>query len=228
MTAGMDAGDSLGSYLSDLESEKFSRRMRAAVTLAWRLFSRKVGDGLIEVHKEASMQLQYAYVLQQLLPLLSFHPGESFTIELENGVRLGEQSYEVDLLLTGRVLEQSYRIAVEMKCYRVKASSGKPRGATDIFMKDVYEDLSITERYVTSKVADEGVVLVMNEHRNFVTPASKAADCWRYDISHGASFGPTVLTMPIGGKDVRIELKRQYKLEWRQHGKFWFLEAQGA
>jgi hypothetical protein len=46
----------------------FEARLRAAVSLAWKLFARKVGAGSIHVHKEASMQLQYAYVLQQLLP----------------------------------------------------------------------------------------------------------------------------------------------------------------
>jgi hypothetical protein len=66
------------SRLLELESSQFDLRMRAAVSLAWRLFSRKVGDGLLVVHKEASMQLQYAYLLQQLLPLLSFHPDEAF------------------------------------------------------------------------------------------------------------------------------------------------------
>jgi hypothetical protein len=56
----------------NIEAEDFSERMRAAISLSWVMFSRKVGNGLIPINKEASMQLQYAYVLQQLLPLITF------------------------------------------------------------------------------------------------------------------------------------------------------------
>ena len=56
----------------NIESELLPMRMRAAVALAWSLFARKVGGGVIEINNEASMQLQFSYVLQQLLPLIAF------------------------------------------------------------------------------------------------------------------------------------------------------------
>ena len=74
------------------------------------------------------------------------------------------------------------------------------RGATDIFMKDVYEDLAILERYVECGHANEGVALVMIDMERLLRPGNKAAKCWRYDISHGATFGALVLDTPIGGK----------------------------
>jgi hypothetical protein len=114
-----------------------------------------------------------------------------------------------------------------MKCYRTVASSGGKRGATDIFMKDVYEDLAVLEGYVECGHANEGVALVMNDMERLVRPTDKTAKCWHYDISHGATFGPVVLDTPIGGKDVSITLKNRYQLEWRQYGPFWFLEVQG-
>jgi hypothetical protein len=151
----------------------------------------------------------------------------AFCVDLETGVSVGGRNFEVDVMLTGRSGKREHRIAIEMKCYRTMASSGKPRGATDIFMKDVYEDLSITERYVDCGLAQEGVVLVMNDNSNFVQPADRTAKCWNYDISHGARFGPISLSTPIGGKQVNIDLKRAYVLNWDQQGKFWFLETQG-
>ena len=211
-----------------IESNAFPKRMRAGVSLAWRIFARKVAEGLILVHKEASMQLQFAYVLQQLLPLLVFHPDETFSIELETGVKLNKRSYEVDVLMKGASKAGSYRIAIELKCYRTMAASGDPRGATDIFMKDVYEDLAMTELYVDHDVAEEGIVLVMNDLKRLVHPAQKTAKCWDYDISHGAAFGPILLTTKVGSKPVRIELKRSYALDWNHQGAFWFLEAQGV
>ena len=219
-------------HIAGLESESFEVRLRAAVSLAWRLFAKKVGAGAIQVHKEASMQLQYAHVLQQLLPLVCFDANESFKLELENGVELDGRRFEIDLLLIGLAADhRPYRIAVEMKCYRTKAASGKPRGAQDIFRKDVYEDLQITERYVSAGRADEGVVLVMNEHEHFVSPRPPRGEVpksWIYDLTHGATFGPKTLDTPIGGQPVRIELERRYALDWERQGDFWFLEVQGV
>jgi hypothetical protein len=215
------------SKTQNIESELLPMRMRAAVSVAWSLFSRKVGGGVIEINKEASMQLQFSYVLQQLLPLIAFHKTENFTLELETGARLGSATCEIDVLFTGVSDAQVHRIAIELKCYRTLASSGGKRGATDIFMKDVYEDLAILERYIEVGHAHEGIALVMNDMERLVRPKDKSAKCWHYDISHGATFGPAQLSTPIGGKEVSIELRNSYALEWVQHGAFWFLEVQG-
>lgn len=211
-----------------IESDIFSERMRAAVDLSWIMFSRKVGSGLIPINKEASMQLQYAYVLQQLLPLITFHENEKYEIELETGVQVNGRSREIDLLFTGELDAQKYVIAIEMKCYRTLASSGGNRGATDIFMKDVYEDFCLLEQYVLSGIAQEGVSLVMNDLHRLVNPKNKNAKCWAYDISNGATFGPITLTTPIGGKAINISLRKTYVLTWVQHGNYWFMAAQGV
>jgi len=212
----------------NIEAESFSERMRAAVNLSWIMFSRKVGNGLVPINKEASMQLQYAYVLQQLLPLITFHENESFEIELETGVQLNARGREIDLLFKGEFGEQKYAIAIEMKCYRTLAASGGNRGATDIFMKDVYEDFYLLEQYVLSGFAQEGVSLVMNDLARLVNPKNKNAKCWDYDISHGTNVGPVNLTTPIGGKPVNISLEKAYSLNWVKYGNFWFMEAQGV
>jgi hypothetical protein len=216
------------SDLHSIESESLPCRMRGAVSLAWSLFSRKVGSGLVEINKEASMQLQFAYILQQLLPLITFQRNEQLRLELETGAKLGTTTCEMDVLLSGQSsMTKKHRIAIELKCYRARASSGGMRGATDIFMKDVYEDLAILERYLEGDLAEEGVALVMNDLERLVYPKSKEAKCWHYDISHGTTIKPVTLSTPIGGKDVLIELKRTYSLDWVQYGSFWFLEAQG-
>ena len=214
--------------MPSIESESFSERMRAAVNLSWIMFSRKVGNGLIPINKEASMQLQFAYLLQQLLPLITIHENENFEIELETGVQVNGRSREIDLLFKGELGEQKHSIAIEMKCYRTLTASGGARGATDIFMKDVYEDFYLLEQYVLSGIAQEGVSLVMNDLPRLVNPKNKSAKCWDYDISNGANFGPGSLTTPIGGKPVSINLTKSYALNWVQYGGFWFMEAQGV
>ena len=107
------------------------------------------------------MQLQYAYILQQILPLIIFKNNESARIELETGLTVGNRIKEVDLLLKGISDAGEHSIAVEMKCYKTYASSGRLRGATDIFMKDVYDDLRLLESYIEFGHADRGIALVM-------------------------------------------------------------------
>lgn len=213
--------------MASIESDDFAERMRAAVSLGWVMFSRKVGTGMVLINKEASMQLQYAYVLQQLLPLITFHEDESFEIELETGVEVDGRTREIDLLFTGQLDGREHKIAVEMKCYRTVASYGGKRGATDIFMKDVYFDLFLLERYVASGIASAGVSLVMNDMERLVNPKRKDAKCWRYDISQGAEFGAEQFCTPIGGKEVDFQLENRYALNWENYGSFWFLEAEG-
>ncbi|MBC8351027.1 MAG: hypothetical protein H8E66_03520 [Planctomycetes bacterium] len=214
--------------MSSITSDDFAERMRAAISLSWSMFSRKVGTELLPINKEASMQLQYAYVLQQLLPLITFQDGEQFKLKLETGVRIDNSSREVDLLFKGDFDGRNHTIAIEMKCYRTKTSSDKLRGATDIFMKDVYFDLHRLERYIDSNFASAGVALVMNDLERLVHPKQKTAKCWRYDISHGAQFGAEHFDTSIGGKGIDFSLTRQYQLEWTKRGSFWFLEAEGA
>lgn len=212
-----------------LESNSIPDRMRAAISISWGLFARKVGSGLIGINKEASMQLQYAYVLQQFLPLMQFHEKESFHVELETGVKAAGGLREIDLLFVGEDGSGfQHSIAVEMKCYRTKSSSGGNRGATDIFMKDVYFDLYLLEQYLASGHCDAGVSLVMNDMERLVNPKKREAKCWRYDTSQGATFGNETFDTPIGGKEINFHLARNYNFHWKSFGGFWFLEAEGV
>lgn len=213
--------------MTSIESDDFAERMRAAVSLSWTMFSRKVGTGLLPINKEASMQLQYAYVLQQLVPLITFHKDETFAIELETGISIDGRTREIDLLFSGHFNGRDYAVAIEMKCYRTMASSGGMRGATDIFMKDVYFDLFLLERYLASNIASAGVSLVMTDLNRLVNPKLKNAKCYRYDISQGVEFGAEHFGTPIGGKIVDFTLRRRYELQWTKHGDFWFLEVEG-
>lgn len=207
--------------------ESFETRLRHAISVAWKVFARKVGGGLIPVNKEASMQLQYAYLLKQLLPLTLHNPDESADIELETGVKLPTGSHNIDILVTGTSAKCTTRIAIEMKCYRNITSSGGPRGAQDIFQKDVYEDLQVLEQYVEAGIASCGIALVMNDLPSITTPKVKNGKYWAYDISHGTTFPGGAINVPIGGKPVSLALKRCYVFDWSKFGSIWFSEIEG-
>jgi hypothetical protein len=209
-------------------AETFEDRLRNAISVAWHVFARKVGGGLIPINKEASMQLQYAYILKQLLPLTLHHKEESAELELETGVKTKNGSNNIDVLLRASSLSGEIRIAIEMKCYRTIASSGGNRGAHDIFMKDVYEDLQILEEYIELGHASRGVALVMNDLERFVNPRVKNGKCWAYDISHGYRFPGGQLSVPIGGKSVMVNLSKSYTFSWEKFGSLWFTEIEGV
>lgn len=209
-------------------AESFEDRLRSAISVAWHVFARKVGGGLISINKEASMQLQYAYILKQILPLTLHHQGESAELELETGVKTKNGYNNIDILLIASTPSQEIRIAIEMKCYRTIAASGSNRGAHDIFMKDVYEDLHILEEYVELGQASRGVALVMNDLERFVNPKVRNGKCWAYDISHGFTFPGGQLSVPIGGKTVMVSLRKSYTFTWEKFGSIWFTEIEGT
>jgi hypothetical protein len=214
----------------DLLNGNFEERLRATISLAWDVFSRKVGSGIIRINKEASMQLHFANILSQTLPLITVEADEASHVELETGVEVEGKGREIDLLVIGTKNISTYRIAIEVKCYRTKTASGGNRGATDIFMKDVYDDLHILERYCEEKKADRGIALVMNDRQGFVSPKKKKNKCWDYDISDGKVAGPVHLTTQVGSTKtpINISLNRQYTFLWTQHGQFWFAELEGV
>lgn len=210
-----------------IQQPTFEARLRAAVSAAWSIFGHKVGGGLIRVNKEASMQLHYAHVLKQLLPLAVHHPDESAEVELETGVRVDGRAKNIDILVRGRSRQGECAVAVELKCYRDRTASGGKRGAADIFMCDVYKDFDVLERYVRAGLAKHGVALVMVDLKLFVEPGRKEGKCWDYDFSHGHTFAGGVIQTPSGGREVRVELHKQYEFAWEQRGAFWFLEVEG-
>ena len=210
-------------------AKRFDERLRLCVTAAWSIFSKKVGNGLIQINKEASMQLQYAYILGHMLPLVCQTKGEYAEIELETGVLVSAKPYNIDILLKGKTNAGNYYIAIELKCYREKTATGGKRGAQNIFMKDVYDDLGILERYVEQGKANAGVALVMTDYKNFVNPKEKSGVAWEhYDIANGTMISPTTKTIAIAHKDVYIELKKHYKFDWHQFGDFSFAMLEGA
>ena len=156
----------------------FEERLRKSITFAWQVFMEKTGSKLLSINKEASMQLHYSYILQQVIPLICLRKGETVNIELETSVKINGRNHEIDLTLDGMNPQgRHHKIAVEMKCYRERTSSGGNRGATDIFMKDVYEDLSFLEEYC-DHVYHQGVALVMNDREGFVFPEKREGKCW--------------------------------------------------
>jgi len=99
-----------------IKSEDLAVRMRAAISLAWSLLAKKIGGGLITINKEASLQLQFGYLLQHVVPLITFHESEKLEIDLETGKKVDGGVCEIDVLFTGTSKSRTHVIAIELKC----------------------------------------------------------------------------------------------------------------
>ena len=82
------------------KDSSFKVRLRESISAAWEVFKNKVGNDVLSINKEASMQLQYAYILQQILPLIRYSSNETVLLELETGVSIDGSTREIDLLLS--------------------------------------------------------------------------------------------------------------------------------
>jgi hypothetical protein len=184
------------------EEEDFIKRLKFSISEAWKIFLFKVGNGMIKISKEASMQLHYAYILQNLIPLIIYDNDEKIEIELEKTVKLNNGfTYEIDIFVIGIKNNIKHNIAIEMKCYKEYAASGGKRGATDIFMKDVYVDIEKLERYILNNICQDKTFMAITDLDRLVYPKNKNAKCWDYDISNGYHLISKKIITPIGGKN---------------------------
>ena len=208
------------------EEEDFIKRLKMSVSEAWKIFQLKVGNGMIKINKEASMQLQYANVLQNLIPLIICKDDEKVEIELEKTAKLKDKYTEIDVFVVGEKNNKPCKIAIEMKCYKEKSSSEGKRGATDIFMKDVYVDIQNLENYISNGICDYTVFLAMTDFSGLVNPKKKKGDakCWAYEISDGFLLSPQKINIPIGGKPQDITITNEYTFKWIERGGYYFLE----
>ncbi len=202
-------------------------RITNIIDVCWESFSAKVGCGLLVINKEASMQLNFAYLLKNTVDLAIYHEDEIITIELENSISINGRMRECDILVKIEKGEDINFIPIEMKCYKTKTSSGKLRGAQDIFKYSIYEDLQLLESYEDEFISN-GIQLTMTDYRGFPFPKSKEGKSWDYDVSDGKILNNGIeLFTPIGGKNVSTILKKSYTFNWQTSGEFYFLKIKG-
>ena len=203
--------------LQFFRTDRIEDKLDKLVKVAWELLQRKIAGGLVKVNKEASLQLHYAYILQELISICQFSDNENVKVVLEKTIAMGDGStQEIDVVIETTVDDEPYHVAIEMKCYRKYASSGGYRGAMDVFAKCVYEDIESLEKYSAADgCIKKKFFLVMTDHENFVKPKNKDAKYWAYDFSDCHTLeGPKDVDVPIGGEEVHIHIDGTYTFDW--------------
>lgn len=207
--------------------EELINRVNNIIDVCWESFSAKVGGGLLNINKEASMQLHFAYVLKNSIDLAIHHSDEKITIELETTIFVEGKTKECDIVIKIEKGNEFRNLPIELKCYRELASSGNKRGALDIFVKDVYADIELLESYSRKDGFLKGILFVMTDLRRVVYPEVKTGKYWDYDISDGTLIqGVIVKKTPIGGFDVNIRIEGNYNFHWREYNNYYFLKLE--
>ncbi|MBK6833808.1 MAG: hypothetical protein IPG89_05845 [Bacteroidetes bacterium] len=204
-------------------------RIHNIINTCWESFSAKVGGGLIEINKEASMQLHFAYLLKNNLDLAIHHADEAIKVELETGINVNGRLREADIIISITKDDKIQKLPIELKCYKTYTSNGSLRGAQDLFRFGIYEDLQLLEAYTNNQDFIQGLQLTMTDSRVFGFPNSTKGKGWGYNTANGNSIiNGFDVSIPIAGNpDASITLTKNYQFNWVEINNFYFLKLQG-
>lgn len=203
------------------------KRVNDIIEICWESFSAKIGCGLIEINKEASMQLNFAYLLKNTIDLAIHNEDEKITIELETTIPVNGRTKECDIVIKIEKGHTFFYLPIEVKCYKEFASSGGKRGALDIFFKDVFVDIELLESYSKKEKFLKGIMLVMTDFKRAIFSLKKIGKFWDYDISHGNEIMENIIkNTAIGGYVVNIKIDGNYSFNWKEYNNFYFLKLE--
>lgn len=205
--------------------DAFRNRIDNFIYDAWKVFAHKAGNEVIPINNEASMRLNYAYLLKKHIDFIIYDKKEKIDTELEHAQMVNKQYKPIDILLRTSNGRETLHIPIKLKCYRPSARSGAKSGDSDIFKKEVYAGLELLEQYATLPHFVQGYALIMTNVKSLVYASAKHED---FSISKGHEIKDGIhITSATGGKSSDITLKKSYRFEWHQHGSFWFSLIQG-
>lgn len=189
---------------SILIPDSCAERLRILLDLGWNILLRQIMSGRMAVNKEASLQLHYAAIVQQLGSTFCLLPAETFAIELESSIKDGEIDITCSLGIT--------KAAIEMKCFRKRSNR-----AQDIDMYNVLSDIGRLQALPSYSVRKflcltDNPYYAVSSHRGHASSVS---------IKHGHGYKPdTTITPSWAGKwkshanDAQIELPLGVRFDW--------------
>jgi len=202
--------------------EQLIFRVKAIIDLCWESFSAKIGCGLIEINKEASMQLQFAYLLKNSLDLTVYNEGEEVKLELETGVPVNGRLRECDIVVHLTKDDEEVFLPIELKCYRQFQTNGKATGGYTDFRKKVYEDLSLLEQYSGLDNFLNGISLTITDFKGLVD----RKQFWSHDISNSTSINNGSVSHLNYDDKVPVDLKGSYNFQWTSINNWHFLKLE--
>ena len=214
-------------------------RMEYLIDETLAILMAKVSSGMVKINKEASFQLHFSNILLKLSEIYTLNNDEKLEIILESSINFPKEIQavlkkgkvpEVDILFIAKDKGKTiFSIAIELKFYKEYSSTGKSRGATNLFMRDVYVDIEMLEHYQTCGQVDQlevdkinqGVLIIGTDFEYFTKrPEKSDANCWVCDTSSGAKVtkGKNIMSNhTVNGekKEYPFCFKSDYEFNWK-------------
>lgn len=182
--------------------EKYKKRLNKIINLSFELLEMKIANGGIISKNEASFQLELGYILKVIGQLHQFHPNEKFHLELENTIKLKNNSIKsksnkarIDIYLEFGTEKEKVNSAIELKFLK-KQNHREPNNRYDIF-----KDLANLEDY-----KDNGIDLcyfyISTDHSHYVNQKEYSKYTRDFDFRNGKEY--------ISGTRLEYKTKKPY------------------
>ncbi len=202
--------------------EELVNRVRNIINICWDSFSAKVGNGIIAINKEASMQLEFACFLKQSLGLAIYNLDESVEIELETSLHLDIGFKECDILIKFCKGEETYFIPIELKCFKEFQPNGNPTNGYTQFRNKVYNDLSLLESYSQLEGCLKGISFTITDFEGLVNRNT----FWGDNTCNGTNIKNGIVSNVNYEQEEQTLLTGNYNFNWESLGYWHFLKLE--
>lgn len=197
-------------------------RVKGIINICWDSFSAKVGCGLIAINKEASMQLEFAYLLKQSMSLAIHNLDESIEIELETSLHLDIGYKECDILIKLCKGEETCFIPIELKCFKEFQPNGNPTGGYTQFRNKLYNDLSLLESYMNLEGCLTGISFTITDFEGLVNRNTY----WGDNICNGTQIQNGIVSNVNYEQQEQTLLTGHYIFNWESKNNWYFLKLE--
>jgi hypothetical protein len=215
----------VGSGIYDLYN-----KVRQVIDIAWESYKNKVASRLLEPENEKMMQLQFALILQTLIPLFEFRQGEILSVLLEVPVTINRSPNRriIDIVVMHFENDTKTYFPIELKCFR-KLSRGKTtkRGAGNLGMYDYWADIENIEQYTILENYGFGTHLMISDDAYYYNTKHTGNQVSVYSTNLYRDNVTGLLNAPIANRQGNIDLKGSYSMTmWEQKNQFYFIRQE--
>ncbi|CEO25106.1 hypothetical protein [Paraclostridium sordellii] len=206
-------------------------RLKEIVNLSYNILVNKVIKGSIEVDNEASLQLQFAYILKSVGELFEYSKDDRFEIELEKPIKTKTQLVKsksnnaiIDIYMKLCNDNDECICAIELKRFK-KCNNREPNNRYDAF-----SDISNLETYKKDNIIHFGYFVLGTDHTHYVTKDKYSDDTADFDLRDGNVYSANTLlkykTNKPYGEDIQLENSYEFKWDKYDTEEYYFLKLE--
>ena len=190
-------------------------RLKEIVKISYAILCNKIAYGNITIANEASLQMQFGVIIKQVGQLYEFADTDKFVIDLETTQAIsptiksskGQARCDISLMFSMKG-NNSANAVIELKHFKYDKTSEAVADNRFAIMKDL-ENL---EHYKDNDSQLLCYEILYTDNKNYANPHTTA----------GIKLAPTI-TKSFTYCQQTVELKTEYKAEWRNYDENYFM-----